>query len=106
MQDYAIQLAALNELRSFLYQFKDDLRDRIMMYKSKVESLRDIGLPVQEVLDNYLVSYYNPNHLSLHNLIERIESVDLPFINVYQRNNLRQSKSSASAIPYCKHYEL
>ena len=80
MQDYAVQLAALNELRSFLHQFSDDLKERTMMYKAKVESLREVGLPVQ-VLDNYLVSYYNPNHLSLHNLIERIENVDLPFIN-------------------------
>ena len=80
MQDYAVQLAALNELRSFLLQFMDGLREQSGMYKSKVESLREVGLPVQ-VLDNYLVSYYNPNHLSLHNLIERIENVDLPFIS-------------------------
>ena len=81
MQDYAIQLSALNELRGFLFQFQSDLKEKTMMYKAKVESLRDVGLPVQ-VLDNYLVNYYNPNHLSLYNLIERMENVDLPFINV------------------------
>ena len=79
MQDYAIQLAALQELKSFLMQFRDNLREQTVVYKAKVESLREVGLPIQ-VLDNYLVNYYNPNHLSLHNLIERIESVDLPFI--------------------------
>jgi len=79
MQDYAIQLSALHELKSFLLQFRDNLREQTVVYKTRVESLREVGLPIQ-VLDNYLVNYYNPNHLSLHNLIERIESVDLPFV--------------------------
>jgi len=80
MQDYSKQLAALNELRNFLLQFKDNLKEQTIIYKTRVESLREVGLPIQ-VLDNYLVNYYNPNHLSLHNLIERIENVDLPFVN-------------------------
>ena len=45
MQDYAIQLAALNELRSFLLQFKDNLKEQTIMYKTRVESLREVGLP-------------------------------------------------------------
>ena len=80
MQDYAKQLMALNELRNFLLQFKDSLKEQTVMYKTRVESLREVGLPIQ-VLDNYLVNYYNPNHLSLHSLVERIENVDLPFVS-------------------------
>ena len=78
-QDYSRQLEALHELRSFLLQFQEELKQQTDRYKSRVESLREVGLPVQ-VLDNYLVNYYNPNHLTLHNLIDRVESVDLPFI--------------------------
>jgi len=80
MQDYEKQLDALNELRRFLLQLKDDLKEQTITYKTKIESLRDIGLPIQ-VLDNYLVNYYNPNHLGLHKLIESIENADLPYIN-------------------------
>lgn len=79
-QDYVRQLEALNELRRYLHQLKSDLKEQTIIYKTRVESLRDIGLPIQ-VLDNYLVNYYNPNHLGFHHLIERIEGDDLPYIN-------------------------
>ena len=79
-QDYSRHLEALNELKSFLNHFNESLKEQTITYKTKVESLREVGLPIQ-VLDKYLVDYYNPNHLTLHNLIERINEYDLPFVN-------------------------
>ena len=79
MNDLEIQLAALNELRSFLEQFRDELGDKLIMYGNKFFAIRDAGLSVQ-VADTYMANFCDPNTHQLRNLIETIGERDLPYV--------------------------
>ena len=80
MQNLEIQLAALEEFRSFLNNFKEEIGDKLTMYSNKFFSLREAGLSVQ-VAETYLSDFCEPNTQILRNLIDNITQNDLPYIN-------------------------
>ncbi len=79
-QNYEQQLQALNELLSFLNQFKEDLKTRMSVYNDRVYNLRQSGLTVQ-IADNYDANYCIPNQQVIAKLIQDIEQRDIPFVN-------------------------
>jgi len=79
MQSLAIELAALDEFKSFLEQFREELGGKLIMYGNKFLASREAGLPV-EIADYYAANYCDPNTQVLRNLIENIAERDLPYI--------------------------
>ena len=80
MQNLEVQLAALEEFRSFLETFKEELGEKMIMYSNKFFALREAGLSVQ-IADTYLSAFCEPNTQVLRNLIDTITQNDLPYIN-------------------------
>jgi hypothetical protein len=80
MQDLERQLAALEEFRSFLMNFREEIGDKLIAFSNKSLSLRENGVAVQ-IADYYLSNFCEPNTAVLHNLKENIAERDLPYIN-------------------------
>lgn len=80
MQDLQVQLNALMELRSFLVQFNEEIREKSVMFNAKFSAIRDSGLPAQ-IAANYEATYADPNLQNLRYLIANITDKDLPFVN-------------------------
>jgi len=79
MNDLEIQLSALNELRSFLEQFREELGEKLIAYSNRFLAIREAGLSVQ-VADTYMANFCEPNTQQLRNLIETIAERDLPYV--------------------------
>ena len=79
MQDLERQLAALEEFRSFLENFREEIGDKLIAYSNKTLSLRENGVAVQ-IADYYLSNFCEPNTAVLHNLKENIAERDLPYV--------------------------
>jgi hypothetical protein len=80
MQNFEIQLAALEEFKSFLEQFCDELGDKVIMYGNKFNSAREAGLSVQ-IAENYASNYCIPNMDKLSKITATIKEYDIPYIN-------------------------
>lgn len=80
MQSLETQLEALHQLRSFLNEFKEELRAKMQIYNEKVNSLRENALS-REIATNYDNSYCVPNNQKLWQLIEIMEQADMKYIN-------------------------
>lgn len=80
MQSLETQLEALHQLRSFLNEFKEELRAKMQIYNEKVNSLRENALS-REIATNYDSSYCVPNNQKLWQLIEIMEQADMKYIN-------------------------
>jgi len=80
MQDLEVQLAALNELRSFLMRFNEDMREKSVEFNSRFQAIRESGLPAQ-ISDNYEANYAAPNLQNLRYLIANITDKDLPYVS-------------------------
>ena len=78
MQNYDIQLAALEEFKSFLEIFNEEMGDKLIMYGNKFGALREsVSIHIAE---KYAADYCNPNMDYLRNFMERIAQNDLPYI--------------------------
>ena len=80
MQDLEVQLAALNELKSFLEQFKEEMRDKSVEFMSRFGGIRESGLHVQ-FAENYEANYADPALQNIRNLIADITDRHLPYVN-------------------------
>ena len=69
-----------NELRSFLIQFNEDMREKSVMFNSIFQAMRENGLPVQ-FANNYEANYADPNLQNLRYVIANITDKDLPYIS-------------------------
>jgi len=79
MQDLEKQLAALEEFKSFLENFKEEIGEKLIQYSNRFFALREAGLSVQTA-EYYLSNFCEPNTAVLHNLKETIAERDLPYI--------------------------
>ena len=80
MQNFEIQLAALEEFKIFLEQFCDELGDKVIMYGNKFLSVREAGMPMQ-IAAYYAGNYCNPNMDNLSRITATIKEYDIPYIN-------------------------
>ena len=78
MQDYAIQLAALEEFNRFLENFREEIGEKLITYSNKFLALRE-NLSVQ-IAEKYLADYCEQNTQVLRHLIDNITQRDLPYI--------------------------
>jgi len=79
MADTAQQLEALERLREAIGIFREELGSSMAKFVVTVQGLREEGLP-PIFADNYSQNYCEVNCNHLRNCIERIESIDLPFV--------------------------
>jgi len=79
MQDLEKQLAALEEFKSFLELFKEEIGDKLIQYSNKVLSLPESGLS-RQTADYYLSNFCEPNTQVLYNLGSNIKERDLLYI--------------------------
>ena len=80
MQDLQKQLEALQEFKSFLENFREEMGDKLIQYSNKSLALREAGVAVQ-ITDYYLSHFCEPNSSALRNIQETIAERDLPYIN-------------------------
>ncbi len=78
-QNYEHQLQALENLLSFLNQFKEDLNTRMSLYNDQVRGLREVGLEAY-ISDNYDQNFCIPTNQKLWQIMESFEQRDFPYI--------------------------
>lgn len=91
-QNYELQLQALENLLSFLNQFKQDLSDRMSQYNDQVYGLRQAGLE-SHISDNYDQNFCIPTNQNIYRIIENFEQRDFPFI----KENIERVKEAWEA---------
>lgn len=80
MQNLEIQLAALEEFKSFLETFREEIGEKVTTYGNKFLALREAGLSIQ-FSETYAANYCNPNMDFLHKFMESIAQNDLTYLN-------------------------
>lgn len=85
-QSLAKQQAALQELKSYLGMFKEELEENLRRYRARVENLHGDGLS-NEVYQTYLGSYYERDRSYIDSLIRHMEDADTKYLN----DNLQES---------------
>ena len=76
--NYDIQLAALEEFKSFLENFREEMGDKLIAYGNKFGALREsVDIHIAE---KYATDYCDPNTQVLRNLMDSIADHALPYI--------------------------
>ena len=88
-QSLAIQQAALGGLKAQLTTFKEQLLVEMSRYQRIVENLRSEGLSY-EVYSTYKNQYFAYDLYRIRNLIQHIDSHDLPYIH----KNLEETQAN------------
>ena len=76
--NYDIQLEALQEFKSFLEQFSEELGEKIIAYGNKFGALRE-SVSVH-IAEKYVTDFCEPNTRVLENLGNDIAERALPYI--------------------------
>ena len=85
-QSLVKQQAALQQLKTYLGVFKDELEEHLRRYRAMVNNLHSEGLSI-EVYQTYLNSYYERDRNYIDSLIHHLEEADAKYIN----DNLQES---------------
>lgn len=77
---YTYQKELLNRLKETLEVFREDMSNVARNYKNAVQNLHDNEGLMDETYDEYYVNYLNPTVEVLNNILERIDTEDVAFI--------------------------
>ena len=88
IQDYQIQLEQLNELVSFLNQFKEEMSDKLNEYIRRIEVLRENGLAIQTA-QRFEVEHIAETGNLIRQIQQLIEDRSIPF--TYQNIELTEN---------------
>lgn len=78
---YTYQKELLNRLKETLEVFREDMSNVARNYKNAVQNLHDNEGLMDETYDEYYVNYLNPTVEVLNNILERIDTEDVAFID-------------------------
>lgn len=77
---YNYQKELLVKLKETLEIFREDMSNVARNYKNSVQNLHDQEGLMDETYDEYYVNYLNPTVEVLNNILERIDTEDVVFI--------------------------
>ncbi|MBR3445950.1 MAG: hypothetical protein IKH14_08850 [Prevotella sp.] len=94
LQDYQIQLEQLNQLVSFLNQFKETMDERLNEYRHHINVMRENGLSVQ-TSDRFENDHIKEVEILLNQIKNLIDEYSIPFTrqNIELTENLIQLNS-------------
>lgn len=78
---YVYQKELLIKLKEQLLLFKDDLVTTSTNYQSAVQNLHEKGGLMDEIHEEYSINYLDPIASTINDIITRIESEDIVFID-------------------------
>ena len=76
--NYDIQLGALEEFKSFLEIFREEIGEKVISYGNRFGVLRESVDP--RIAEKYAADFCNPNMDNLRNFMDKIAEHDLPYI--------------------------
>lgn len=79
MQDYNVQLSALQSLKRYIEDLKKQLESFQRSYGNKIIELIDCGVP-RQVVEEYSLVFWQPKDHSIMTLIQQIEELDIPYL--------------------------
>ena len=79
MQDYNVQLSALQLLKRYIEDLKKQLESFQRSYGNKIIELIDCGVP-RQVVEKYSLDFWQPKDHSIATLIQHIEEIDIPYL--------------------------
>ena len=76
--NYDIQLGTLEEFKSFLEIFREEIGEKVIAYGNRFSALRESVSP--HIAEKYAADFCNPNMDSLRSFMDKIAEHDLPYI--------------------------